>query len=227
MLVSLFLAFHCFFVIAAAFLAFPAFKGLALPGISAVCLYFPASICFYTFLAFAVCFLLFWLFCFDLFCFTLRYNPSASYEQNSFIFCSLLDYDALVSCLFALQPEFLCLFILPCGSRHTGNTAGTMHCLVSKENNMTKTPGVPRQGALQTWMSCGYDRGTVHPQKLSKRRTLPLRGTGKGCSTILDLLPSHHLGMVLFGFFFALCLGICFFCGRGFSIAAPGEVESL
>ena len=32
------------------------------------------------------------------FCFTLRDNPSASHEQNSFLRCFLLDYDALVSC---------------------------------------------------------------------------------------------------------------------------------
>ena len=34
------------------------------------------------------------------------------YGQNSFILYFLLDYDAFVSCLFALRPEFL---FLPCG----------------------------------------------------------------------------------------------------------------
>ena len=62
----------------------------------------PVLLVFYTFATLVVCFLLF----------ALRGNTGASYEQSSFILYSLVDYDVLVSCLFALRPELcFCLVV--------------------------------------------------------------------------------------------------------------------
>ena len=131
-----FISFHCFSVVAPAFLAFPAFLCLSWrPSLVFPCFFllliaflllvlfwrivhcfngfrllwrllpllFIAFLMFHTFPSLALCFLV---------ChFTLMDNPSASYEQSSFILYSLLDYAynyyVLVSCLFALRPEFL------------------------------------------------------------------------------------------------------------------------
>ena len=53
-----------------------------------------------------------------MFCFTLK----CINELNSLILYCLLDYDALISCLFALQPELLFFPCVPVGSIfvHTG-----------------------------------------------------------------------------------------------------------